>query len=57
MSPKKINDNTLLKYNDTIIKIPNSMIATFKNGNEKIVKGLTNKGNIKKVNSVASIIL
>lgn len=33
------------------------MIAKLKNGNEKKVKGLTDKNNIKKVNGVSSVIL
>jgi len=33
------------------------MIAKLKNGNEKIVKGLTPKNNLKKVNKIASVIL
>lgn len=48
--PIKINDNTLLNYNEIIVKVPKQMKAVKRNGDEIIVNGLTDKGNIKKVN-------
>lgn len=56
MPPKKkkesiiINDPTLKRYNEIIIKLPDRMIVKNKKGDEIIKPALTNKNNIKKVN-------